>query len=565
MRPSLLIPLLLLAAPLRAQPAPGDCVPGAARDSLDVNQALAPLFNDGSLFDNSSNISFEGYRTADAPDAIPLFETFLWLAGSVEGEARASATWFGSPGFWPGPLETGGALPNPADCSAYDRIWNVSRQDVARYLATGEATDDLLEWPVDLGAPVLDGDGIPGNYNLEGGDQPAIRGDQMAWWVMNDVGNEQLVTGSAPMGLEVRVEAFAAEGRGAAPGALDPATFYRYTLTNRTGQPIDSTFAGWMMNPASNLSHLGSDTTSGLAYAYSWFDIPAYGRNPPAWGGSVIEGPVGMPNGRDDDGDGLVDESGERLGTTTVGLVFNGGPMWSVDPRTPEEFILRMSGYWNDGEPIREGDAGHNPGGGGDIVQFVFPGDPTLPAFWSALRPDREPPHRPIIVSRFFLATGPFRLDPGETETVTFAVTYGRGFDRFSSIRVLWAYTDEVHFQYGIGALDPRPVTAAEFESPELPEETTLPEGVRFVRPSPNPFRGPLALRYEVPAPTPLRLSVYDALGREVAVLFDGTAEAGAHEAVLDGAALAPGVYVVRLAVPGGSRALALTRAPARF
>ena len=52
---------------------------------------------------------------------------------------------------------------------------------------------------------------------------------------------------------------------------------------------------------------------------------------------------------------------------------------------------------------------------------------------------------------------------------------------------------------------------------------------------------------YALPAGGPVRLAVYDLLGREVAVLVDGVWAAGAYEAVLDGRGLPAGVYVVRL------------------
>jgi hypothetical protein len=66
--------------------------------------------------------------------------------------------------------------------------------------------------------------------------------------------------------------------------------------------------------------------------------------------------------------------------------------------------------------------------------------------------------------------------------------------------------------------------------------------------PAPNPTDGATTLRYDLPAAGRVRLAVYDALGREVAVLVDGERPAGAHEAVLAAGRLAPGVYVVRLA-----------------
>ena len=65
--------------------------------------------------------------------------------------------------------------------------------------------------------------------------------------------------------------------------------------------------------------------------------------------------------------------------------------------------------------------------------------------------------------------------------------------------------------------------------------------------PAPNPAAGLVRVGYALSADGPARVAAYDALGREVAVLADGAHAAGAHEAVLDGRALAPGVYVVRL------------------
>jgi hypothetical protein len=67
------------------------------------------------------------------------------------------------------------------------------------------------------------------------------------------------------------------------------------------------------------------------------------------------------------------------------------------------------------------------------------------------------------------------------------------------------------------------------------------------VEASPNPFAASATLRYTVATPGEVSVRVYDALGREVAVLFDGVREAGAFEAHLDAAALAPGTYVARV------------------
>jgi hypothetical protein len=64
----------------------------------------------------------------------------------------------------------------------------------------------------------------------------------------------------------------------------------------------------------------------------------------------------------------------------------------------------------------------------------------------------------------------------------------------------------------------------------------------------PNPTAGAATLALRVDAAQAVRAAVYDALGREVAVLHDGAASPeGELVLALDGAGLAPGVYVVRL------------------
>jgi hypothetical protein len=84
-------------------------------------------------------------------------------------------------------------------------------------------------------------------------------------------------------------------------------------------------------------------------------------------------------------------------------------------------------------------------------------------------------------------------------------------------------------------------------EFPDASATTVAP--VSEVVVSPNPFTRQATLAFEVAADADVRLSVYDVLGREVAVLVDGYVEAGLHEAVFDGRGLAAGTYVYRLAV----------------
>jgi hypothetical protein len=83
---------------------------------------------------------------------------------------------------------------------------------------------------------------------------------------------------------------------------------------------------------------------------------------------------------------------------------------------------------------------------------------------------------------------------------------------------------------------------------------TETADALALLPPAPNPFRGATTLRFTLAVPGAVRLTVYDALGRAVAVLVDETREAGPHTAAFDASALPSGAYLVRLEV--GGRAL---------
>jgi mannose/cellobiose epimerase-like protein (N-acyl-D-glucosamine 2-epimerase family) len=99
------------------------------------------------------------------------------------------------------------------------------------------------------------------------------------------------------------------------------------------------------------------------------------------------------------------------------------------------------------------------------------------------------------------------------------------------------------HFEVGFEATEPVAV-----EPPAGPAAFALEAA------APNPFAGRIRLSYVLDHPLPVRLSVLDLLGREVAVLAEGPQPAGRHPAVLEADGLPSGVYLVRL--EGGGRVL---------
>ncbi|MEM1094272.1 MAG: T9SS type A sorting domain-containing protein [Bacteroidota bacterium] len=75
----------------------------------------------------------------------------------------------------------------------------------------------------------------------------------------------------------------------------------------------------------------------------------------------------------------------------------------------------------------------------------------------------------------------------------------------------------------------------------------------------PNPFRQRTALRFTLPEPSAVRLTVYDLLGREVERLADGWHAAGAHQYTWAPDALPAGLYVYRLEAGETTRSRTLT------
>ena len=63
----------------------------------------------------------------------------------------------------------------------------------------------------------------------------------------------------------------------------------------------------------------------------------------------------------------------------------------------------------------------------------------------------------------------------------------------------------------------------------------------------PNPFNPSTTISYELPEPTSVQLSVFDMLGREVAVLVDGERSAGRHAVRFNAEGLTSGIYVYRI------------------
>ncbi|NNE34474.1 MAG: T9SS type A sorting domain-containing protein, partial [Rhodothermales bacterium] len=97
-----------------------------------------------------------------------------------------------------------------------------------------------------------------------------------------------------------------------------------------------------------------------------------------------------------------------------------------------------------------------------------------------------------------------------------------------------------------------RGLERAGFEPVDTSIEGEIPRSGISLDNYPNPFSESTQVTFEIPAPGPVRLVVYDLLGREVKVLLDAFRSAGKHSLTMNGSLLAAGVYFYRLETSKG-------------
>jgi hypothetical protein len=76
-----------------------------------------------------------------------------------------------------------------------------------------------------------------------------------------------------------------------------------------------------------------------------------------------------------------------------------------------------------------------------------------------------------------------------------------------------------------------------------------IPSGFRLEQNYPNPFNPSTVISYQLPIASRIELRVFDALGREEAILVDAVKSPGNYSVRFDGSRLPSGVYLCRMQV----------------
>jgi len=313
-----------------------------------------------------------------------VYASGIWIGAMVGSEVRVTAGSF-TQEYTPGPINPDGSWDDVGD----------PRHKVYKLVKGVTDSDDYLNWPSDLGAPV-DGEG-----------NPLIIGDQTLWCVYNDADptTHKSDEGSTdPLGVEIQQTTFAFNWK----GALGNTVFIKFKIINKLSNTLNDTYIAVWCDPdvgGASDDYVGCDTTLSVGYAYNATNQDnTYGGTPPCVGYDFFKGPV-------------VD--GETLPMTSFNMYIN-----ATDPRATSESYYYMQGLDLHGGPVVDPQTGEE-------TRFMLPGDPVANTGWI----DSDPADR-----RFMMNTGPFTMEPGDTQEVVVGIVVGQGNDRIGSVKVMKFY-----------------------------------------------------------------------------------------------------------------------------
>lgn len=470
-----------------------------------------------------------------------------YVVSPGQKELRLAASFFSSH-FSPGNIPVIGQVPPVSVCN--DTAFNgylVSVTDPSlvnggpRTKVAGGRTYNFnyspwSAWPVALGAPYVEVNGIPGYQPGWDADRPgtgngSARPSEMIFTVFMDytnctdnvhVSELSLPGGTSPLGVEVQQIAYAFDTEG-----FRDSYFVRYKIINKSSKAWDSTYIG-LVNDAdlgeANDDAAGCDSVRNIGFTYNFDNNDVdYGANPPAVGYRILQGPV-VYTGLNSDTAFLPCNTlvGYRMKMISGHYAYkNGASPCSGDPddaATAYNFLRGMDGCGNQQINYVSG----------KTTTFRYSGDACNRSGWFDSSSGD---------SRSMINIGPFNMNSGDTQVVVYLYSIARGSNNNQSVCELMNVTDNINYFYKncfhlIGI---------------TPIGSSVPDRFSLSQNYPNPFNPLTNIQFEVPKAGNVKLTVFDALGREVTSLVNQNMDAGSYKVDWNASEFPSGVYFYRI------------------
>ncbi len=485
------------------------------------------------------------------------FSSGLWLGAKVilpgnQKELRMAGALYNSV-FTPGNIPVMGGIPPQSVCD--DASWKpyiVNLIDTSlvnggvRTRISGGHTytityDSWANWPVNKGAPYVEVNGVPGYQPGWNGDRPGIgfgtsRPAEICFMTYMDYTNctdsvhisqISLPFGTKPMGAEVQQLAYIYN----CPG-FENSYFIRWKIINKSSNVWDSTYIG-MANDAdvgnAGDDAAGCDSTRDIAFTYNAdnLDNGFYGSAPPAIGSRLIQGPL-VHTGNNSDTTVLpygTFVGYKLLKMSSVNIFENVNNPCHGDPSGSVSGYNFLRGLDGCGNPLINWVTGHS-------TKFRYSGDACSRLGWvDSLATDR----------RVIQSSGPLTMNPGDTQTVVMAFVIGRSTNNFQSVCEMLTSSDAIKNAYYNGMCSS--IIGIN------PVSNNIPVKYELFQNYPNPFNPATKIKFDIAGTGGglVKLTVFDALGREVSTLINSQLKPGSYEVDWDSINFPSGVYFYKL------------------
>ena len=479
---------------------------------MDVNN-ISTWFRTNGSFNRNPETGVAGFEWPKGSGIYARYASGIWM-GCKSGNDTLTAIAEYSYDYKPGYVDNAG-LPQGNDDPLY-RTYLINR---------GNTTDpDYQNWPVNQGAYV----------NSNG--TPFFLGTQTMFYSYTDAyPHESSSTSLASLKAQVLQTNWCYTNVG-----LGDVEFIEYRIINRSSsQWVNTYLAVWTDDDLGDAldDAIGCDTIRNLAYTYNANNNdPQYGTAPPAVGTKLLRSPI-ISTGNNNDTVKYFSPPGSqnlivKVGYKYIGMnifnTYNNATPQPSDPQNNTETYRVLSGYW------RSGESWINPVNS-QPTKKAYSGDPVTGTGWvMTAGGDR----------RYLQSFGPFNMSPNDTQSIIVAQVIARGSSNLNSITQLRSLSDHVQNIYNENF---QSVLAVNSVSTEIPDKFELSQNY------PNPFNPVTNLEFGISDLGFVSLRVYDALGKEVAVLVNENKNPGRYKVDFDGSGLTSGIYFYKLSIGGFS------------
>jgi len=376
---------------------------------LNANTINTWFRTNGSFNYDPFNQNNPGFEWPKGQGKFCRFASGLWLGAVVGNDTLVTQAEYGFE-FLQGYTDNSG---NPQGKD--DPVYRIYRLCTGGADCIGQDVTDRAQWPnallgnSDQGAPVFF-DSATGQW------KPLDVGTQTIWAAFTDSYPESHTQyQTAPLKADIKMTSFSFDLN----GPVGQLAFTQWVIINRGSNVWNNAYlTAWSDDDDgyANDDRVGCDSVNGLGYTYNGAPSdPVYGAQPPAVGFDFFRGAIIYTGNPTDTaficrGEGINVPGRTRdtlIGYKQLGLsVFcwyanNNDPV-NGNPLTAKEAYRYMSGDRRDGSPTI------NPIGN-YRTRLMYTGDPVQGSGWNQSENNDQ---------RFLQSTGPFTMNPGDTQIV---------------------------------------------------------------------------------------------------------------------------------------------------